>query len=185
MGGRISMDFIVTTPAQEHYVEALYNLSFEGPVRPSLLADSLGVKRASVSKFIRTLVEQGLVTRIPRGKLSLTEAGIELARSIQRRDRCLSRLLVEVCNMTPEAARAEVHRLEHFISDDVLARLETLVEFACSSRAWLKRLHLRMTAEQTLPEDQRRITAGMTPVHQGKTKKGFSDQSVDHHDEDH
>ena len=176
---------IATTPAQEHYVEALYHLSLTGPVRPSLLAENLGVKRASVSKFITTLVEQGLVTHITRGKLSLTEAGIELARSIQRRDRCLSRLLVEVCAMTPEQAKAEAHRLEHFISDDVLARLETLVEFACSSPAWLKRLHLRMAAEQSLPEDRRRITAGMTPVHQGNTKKKSSDQSVDYHNENH
>lgn len=177
------MQQIVTTPAQEHYVEALYYLSHEGPVRPSVLAEALGVKRASVSKYIATLVDQGLVSHVPRGKLSLTEPGLELARSIKRRDRCLSRLLVDVCNMTQEEADAEVHRLEHFISDEVLTRLETLVEFACSSQAWLKRLHLRMAVEQPLPRNQRSIAAGMTPVHQGDRGKKSSDQSNDHNGE--
>lgn len=161
------MDNIVTTPAQENYVEAIYYLSLKGPVRPSALANALGVKRASVSKFIGTLVSQGLVTHVPRGELSLTESGLELARSILKRDQCLTRLLVDVCNMTPEEAEPEVHRLEHLISDQVLFRLEKLVEFACSSSAWLKRLHLRMDINQSSPADQQTMMVGSTKVHRG------------------
>jgi len=162
---------IITTPAQENYVEAIHYLSLKGPVRSSALASALGVKRASVSKFISTLVDQGLVIRIPRGELSLTEPGLELARSIQRRDRCLTRLLVEVCNMTPEDAEPEVHRLEHLISDQVLFRLEKLVDFASSSSAWLKRLHLRMSVEQEHQENQQTIMVGSTKVHQGNRRE--------------
>jgi DtxR family Mn-dependent transcriptional regulator len=161
------MDNLVTTPAQENYVEAIYYLSLKGPVRPSALANALGVKRASVSKFIGTLVSQGLITHVPRGELSLTESGLELARSILKRDQCLTRLLVDVCNMSPEEAEPEVHRLEHLISDQVLFRLEKLVDFACSSRAWLKRLHLRMDSKQTSPADQQTMMVGSTKVHQG------------------
>lgn len=165
------MDNIITTPAQENYVEAIYYLSLKGPVRPSALASALGVKRASVSKFISTLVAQGLVTHIPRGELSLTEQGLELAHSILRRDQCLTRLLVDVCNMPPEDAEPEVHRLEHLISDRVLVRLEKLVEFACSSSAWLKRLHLRIAAEQANSADQHTVKVGSTKVHQGERQE--------------
>lgn len=166
-----TVDNIITTPAQENYVEAIHYLSQKGPVRPSALASTLGVKRASVSKFIGTLVAQGLVIHIPRGELSLTEPGLELAKSILRRDQCLTRLLVDVCNMTPEDAEPEVHRLEHLISDQVLFRLEKLVDFASSSNAWLKRLHLRMNVEQTNAANHQTIMVGSTKVHQGNRQE--------------
>ncbi len=112
------MDKIITTPAQENYIETIYHLSLRGPVRPSELADTLGVKRASVSKYIVTLVGKGLVKHLPRGDIYLTDQGIGLAKSILKRDKCLTRLLVDVCNMPPEDAESEVHRLEHLVSDD-------------------------------------------------------------------
>jgi DtxR family Mn-dependent transcriptional regulator len=154
-----------TTPAQENYVETIYALSKKGPVRPSALASQLGVKRASVSKFIRTLAAKGLVDHQLRGEILLTDAGKELAEAILRRDRCLTQLLVEVCNMPEEEADPEVHRLEHLISDEVLYRLEALVDFACSSKAWLKRLHLRIESETPTPSDG--IMVGRSTVHQG------------------
>jgi len=146
-----------------------------GPVRPSELADTLGVKRASVSKYIVTLVGKGLVKHLPRGDIYLTDQGIELAKSILKRDQCLTRLLVDVCNMSPEDAESEVHRLEHLVSDDVLFRLETLVDFACSSSAWLKRLHLRMQSEQPRYAEQQNLRVGSSQVHQGDNKEKIGD----------
>ncbi|NNF46584.1 MAG: metal-dependent transcriptional regulator [Desulfofustis sp.] len=165
------MDNIITTPAQENYVQAIYHLSQKGPVRPSAVAKTLGVKRASVSKYIGTLVDRGLITHEPRGELILTESGLELAKSILRRERCLTSLLVDVCNMSVEDAEPEVHRLEHLISDEVLLRLETLVEFACSSSGWLKRLHLRMAAEQERFGVHNPVKVGSTKVHQGQRQE--------------
>ena len=169
------MDNIITTPAQENYVQAIYHLSLNGPVRPSAVAKALGVKRASVSKYIGTLVDKGLITHKPRGELILTGSGIELARSILRRDRCLTSLLVDVCNMSAEDAEPEVHRLEHLISDEVLLRLETLVGFASSSSGWLKRLHLRMAAEQEKFDDRFSVKVGSTKVHQGECQEKSSE----------
>ncbi|NNK14105.1 MAG: metal-dependent transcriptional regulator, partial [Desulfofustis sp.] len=150
---------------------AIYHLSQKGPVRPSAVAKTLGVKRASVSKYIGTLVDRGLITHEPRGELILTESGLELAKSILRRERCLTSLLVDVCNMSVEDAEPEVHRLEHLISDEVLLRLETLVEFACSSSGWLKRLHLRMAAEQERFGVHNPVKVGSTKVHQGQRQE--------------
>lgn len=165
------MDKIITTPAQENYIETIYSLSLDGPVRPSALARTLGVKRASVSKFINSLVANGLVDHVPRGEISLTSKGVELANSIARRDKCLTRLLVDICNMDPEDAYPEVHRLEHLISDDVLFRLEKLVEFATASSAWLKRLHLRLETEQPLRPERQDLKVGSSQVHQGEQQK--------------
>lgn len=154
-----------TTPAQENYIAAIYNLSLKKPVRPGTLAATLGVKKASVSKYIAKLVAIGLVHHIPRGTISLTDQGIELAERLLQRKQCLTRLLVDLCNMKPADAAPEVHRLEHLVSDDVLFRLETLVKFACSSSAWLKRLHLRLESEQSTGAMPQRMKVGSSQVH--------------------
>lgn len=156
-----------TTPAQENYIETIYSLAVKGPVRPSALASQLGVKRASVSKFIRSLTEKGLVDHKPRGDITLTAAGEALAEEIKRRDRCLTRLLVEICNMPAKEADPEVHRLEHLISDEVLYRLEALVDFAASSNAWLKRLHLRIETDRPADSPSHGMVVGGSTVHQG------------------
>lgn len=134
------MDTFTTTPAQENYIEKIYRMSATQAVKPSMLAESLGVRRASVTRLISTLVDKGLVLHKSHGDIVLTRWGEELARAIVRRDECLTRLLVEVCGMDPERADPEVHRLEHVVTDEVLVYLETLVDFACSSGEWLSEL---------------------------------------------
>ena len=159
------MEEIKTTPAQENYIESIYLMSRSKPVRASELAENLGVKRASVSKFISSLVNEGFVHHESHGDIILTDKGTELAKAIIRRDHCLTRLLVDVCGMPAEQAFSEVHRLEHVISDEVLIRLEILVDFACSSEAWLKRLQYRIKTAQTDHSSEQALQVGQTPVH--------------------
>lgn len=159
------MDEIKTTPAQENYIEAIYLMSHAKPVRPSELAENLGVKRASVTKFVSSLVNKGFVHHESHGDIVLTDKGIALAKAIIRRDDCLTRLLVDVCGLDSEKAFSEVHRLEHLISDEVLIRLEILVDFACSSEAWLKRLQYRINTARIDRPTERALQVGQTRVH--------------------
>lgn len=165
------MDTVTTTPAQENYIETIYRMSATQSVKPSVLADSLGVKRASVTRLIKTLVDKGLVLHQSHGDIALTPLGEELARAIVRRDECLTRLLVEICGMDPERADPEVHRLEHVIGDEVLVRLETLVDFACSSEEWLNEFKKR--TEQVLSQQPmtRPGPVGRARIHQGDTSE--------------
>lgn len=157
-----------TTPSEENYIEWIYRFSLEGAVRPGMLADKLGVKRPSVTRAVASLVKKGLLRHEPYGELELTRAGMELGREVVRRDECLTRLLVELLNMPPEEADPEVHRLEHVLGHEVLVRLETLVDFATSSQAWVRRLHHRI--EQTRPTERGSgYAAGNTPIHSGRT----------------
>lgn len=167
------MEQFNTTPAQENYIEYIFRLSAGGPVRPSTLAESMGVKRASVSKFLKTLTSKGLIDHKSHGPISLTERGQELAEAIVRRDECLTRLLVHICGMEAEQADPEVHRLEHVLSDEVLLRLETLVEFASSSEAWLKRLHHRMDEAMREPPEAPNSMVGRSQIHQGEPTEKY------------
>ncbi len=161
------MDSKKTTPSQENYVEWIYRMSAEGPVRPALLAEKLGVKRPSATRAVASLVKKGLVSHKPYGEIVLTPDGEALGRAIVRRDECLTALLVRVLGMEPEQADPEVHRLEHVLSDDVLERLEVLVAFASSSEAWLRRLHLRIANSRLDSSSQGAFQAGRSDIHQG------------------
>jgi DtxR family manganese transport transcriptional regulator len=156
-----------TSPSEENYLEWIYRFSADGPVRPIYLAEKLGIKPPSVTKAVSSLVKRGLVRREERGALVLTEQGEELGKAVVRRDECLTALLVEILSMPPELADPEVHRLEHFLSEDVLNRLEVLIDFARLSPAWIKRLHLRVNRAARPDDSEGRIMVGQTPIHSG------------------
>ena len=165
------MNQIRTTPSQENYVETIFRLSQKGSVRAGQLAEALGVSRPSVTKAVSTLTKQGFVCHKPYDNIELTEKGNALGAAIVRRDDCLTELLVTVLGMSPESADPEVHRLEHVLSDEVLTRLETLVRFATSSPAWLKRLHHRIdTGTQKKPESSG-FMVGRGSVHSGHSNE--------------
>ena len=162
----------LTSPSEENYLEWIYRFSRKGPVRPKDLAAKLGLKPPSVTKAISSLVDKGFVRRESRGPLELTAQGKMLGEAMVRRDQCLTTLLVEILDMPTKLADQEVHRLEHALSEEVLMRLEALVDFARQSPAWLKRLHLRIN--QIPPEDNANkgnIRVGQMPTHSGFTHK--------------
>ncbi|MBZ0254586.1 metal-dependent transcriptional regulator [bacterium] len=156
-----------TTPSQENYIEWIFRLSQQGSVSSSQLADKLGVKRSSVTKAIDALTKKGLVAHKPFGCIELTSDGVSLGRAMVRRDECLTELLVKILGMTPEEADPEVHRLEHVLSDSVLARLEVLVDFASLSDAWIKRLHHRINCSMNDSQQSNSFQAGCYIIHQG------------------
>ncbi len=62
------------------------HLSFRGPMRPSALAEELGTGRSNISKIIKRLESNGLVSRVAdpadsrASQVGLTEEGLEVAR---------------------------------------------------------------------------------------------------------
>jgi Mn-dependent DtxR family transcriptional regulator len=161
------MSTSLTSPSEENYLEWIYRFSQKGPVRPKDLAANLGIKPPSVTKAVSSLVRKGLVRREPRGALVLTAQGESLGKAVVRRDKCLTTLLVEILDMGPELADQEIHRLEHVLSEDVLIRLETLVDFARQSPAWLKRLHLRINQSPSTDASKGKMLVGQMPTHSG------------------
>jgi Mn-dependent DtxR family transcriptional regulator len=139
----------ILTPSQENYLEHIIRLSRSGPVRVNQIAEAAGVRCPSVTKAITKLVKYGLVRHRSYGTVEITELGIQAARAVIRRDHCLSSLLVEVLNMDARTAKAEVCRIEHVLSPEVLSRLEILVQQATSkkSKPWLKALHGQLQME--------------------------------------
>lgn len=158
------------TPSQENYLEWIYRIAQTGPVHVGDLAKKMGVRIPSVSRAVSTLDKAGLVVHRPYGTIELTQDGEDIGRAIVRRDECLTRLLVEVLGLDPKQADPEVHRIEHVLSDEVLARLEVLVEFATASDAWMRRLHLRLAGKRR-PASETGGRIGAAQMHAGRASE--------------
>jgi DtxR family transcriptional regulator, Mn-dependent transcriptional regulator len=111
------------TAALEEYLEAIYKLGQEGPVRPSQVAEWVGVSGPTVTATLRRLASRGLVVR-EGTKVVLTPDGVQRALEIVRRHRVAETFLVQTLGLDWEAAHEEACRLEHALSDRVLHALE-------------------------------------------------------------
>src|SRR5260370_33573006 len=113
------------TETVDRYLECVYYIAHEGEtVRPSRLADWLGVSAPTVSVTLQRLERDGWV-RIARDRsVSLTPRGEEVAARIVRRHRLLERWLTDVLALDWATADREAGLLSHGFSDLVLERLD-------------------------------------------------------------
>jgi DtxR family Mn-dependent transcriptional regulator len=115
--------FLMPTATLEEYLETIYKLSQAGPVRPTQIAEAVGVSAPTVTATLKRLESHGLVSRQGTG-VSLTEEGLVRSLDIVRRHRIAERFLVDVLRLDWEAAHEEACILEHALSPRVLEALE-------------------------------------------------------------
>ena len=157
------------TPSQENYLEAICLMAEDGPVRPGKLAARLGLSMPSISRAIRGLAAAGLVSHQPYGRIEPTADGWRVGREIIARDDLLTRLLTSVLGMSPADADPHVHQLEHLIEEDVLERLEVLVEFFSSHNEMLEDLQTWIKRRPRRRRASRRH--GRVTLHAGRLKE--------------
>lgn len=115
------------TPTLEEYLETIYKLAQEGPVRPTQIAESIGVAGPTVTATLKRLEGHGLVTR--KGtEVLLTDAGRIRSLDIVRKHRIAETFLVDVLGLDWEAAHEDACLLEHAMSQRVLAALEAYLD---------------------------------------------------------
>lgn len=119
--------FEMPTPTLEEYLETIYKLSQEGSVRPTQIAESIGVSGPTVTATLRRLESRGLITREGTGVV-LTEDGTARSVDIVRKHRIAERFLVDILGLDWQAAHEDACLLEHALSDRVLVALEALLD---------------------------------------------------------
>ncbi len=117
----------MATATLEEYLETIYKLSEKGPVRPTPIAEALGVSGPTVTVTLKRLEAAGYVGR-DDGDVVLTDAGRILALDIVRRHRISERFLVDVLGLPWDEAHEDACRLEHALSPRVLEALEVFLE---------------------------------------------------------
>jgi DtxR family transcriptional regulator, Mn-dependent transcriptional regulator len=117
--------------AREDYLKVIYSLSERRPARATDVARSLGVTRASVSKFKRQLERDKLIepAHARSDALRLTKKGERLAVRMVRRHRLVETFLHATLDVPIDRVHSEAERIEHTISEDVCGRLERFLRY--------------------------------------------------------
>ena len=119
----------------ENYLELILDIYREqGEVRSVDIARRLVVSRASVSKALGVLREAGMVEPAYYGKVVLTEEGMQRAAEVRGRHELLCRYLVDVLGVSREIAEADVCRMEHVVSEEMIARLREALDGPSDSK---------------------------------------------------
>lgn len=112
------------TQATQDYLKVIYKLGQAGgPVTTNAIADRMGVAPASVTKMVKRLAKDGLLTHTPYYGVRLTGRGERAALEVIRHHRLLELYLTQRLGLPIDEAHAEAERLEHALSEAVEERI--------------------------------------------------------------
>jgi DtxR family Mn-dependent transcriptional regulator len=104
----------------EEYLEMIYRLAAKGgPVIGARLAEAVGVSPPTVTQTLKRMVKDGYVCVSPQKEITLTPAGMEQVRSIQRRHRLAELLLTDILGFDWLRAHNEAVKFQHVLSPEV------------------------------------------------------------------
>lgn len=126
----VAMPESTVTRMVEDYVTLIWK-AYEWPGgEPTTtdLAARLSVTPSTVSANLKRLARDGFIEYEPYGRMELTEHGRRVAVEIVRRHRILETYLVRRLGLSWDQVHDEADRLEHAVSDVVLARMDEILD---------------------------------------------------------
>jgi DtxR family Mn-dependent transcriptional regulator len=116
--------------SKEDYLSTIYkSADSDGIIKANQIAESLSVSRAAVTDMLRRLSSDGYVNYERYKGIKLTKAGEDYARNMVRRHRIWELYLHQVVGMPWDKVHDEAHRLEHGSSDELINRMEEMLDF--------------------------------------------------------
>jgi len=121
---------VMLTPSLEDYLEAIYQLEKKNRVaRVKDIAELLNVQMPSVTGAVKNLKTKSLVNYEKNSFISLTDKGLVIAKSVQRRHSVLQSFLEEILLLSPKDARDQACRMEHSIKPETAQRFLNCLQF--------------------------------------------------------
>ncbi len=118
------------TSTVEDYLKCIHREERTGGgrlVSTGRIAQEMNVAPGTATAMIKTLTESGLTEYEPYMGVSLTEAGRKLAAHVLRRHRLIELFLVQVMGIDWAEVHDEAERLEHAVSDLLIARIDEML----------------------------------------------------------
>lgn len=113
----------------ENYLETILLLQKkEGSARVTDIACALDYTKASVSRAIAILRENGFVRSSKEGTISLTPLGEKTAKSIYDRHTTITLFLTDCLGVNREVAEQDACRMEHVLSDETFDKIKECVK---------------------------------------------------------
>lgn len=111
----------------EDYAEMILDLGSDGKaVRPSNLAERLGVTHVTVLRALERLIRDGIVTRDADQGILLSPAGQEIGETSRERHRIVVSFL-ERLGVPKEIAAMDAEGIEHHVSPILLEKMEAFL----------------------------------------------------------
>lgn len=119
----------VPTITMEDYLEKIYRLSEEkGCARAADVASALDILPSSVSKMLKKMDEQGLVSYEKYRGFRLTPKGSNIAKDIANKHQMLEGLY-RILEISSANSQREIEGIEHHISKESAFCMSSLVQF--------------------------------------------------------
>ena len=108
----------------EDYVEAVFEIIEDsGHCRVGDLAKRFGVSHVTVSRIVKRLVSEKLLETAPYKPITLTSAGVKLAKKMQKRHLIVFEFLVSL-GVDERTARIDSEGIEHHVSEQTLQAMK-------------------------------------------------------------
>lgn len=109
---------MIIQESAQMYLETVLVLQEEGlQVRSIDIARRMEHSRATVSEWMKKLVANGYLKIDDRGIVTFTREGRKIAESVYERHNVLTDIFISI-GVSPEVAREDACRVEHYISDE-------------------------------------------------------------------
>ena len=123
---------MLPSPTVENYLKAIFHAQLALPrksdlVPMGLIAATLGVVPGTATAMVKALSDAGLIKYEAYAGVRLTAAGEKLAAGVIRRHRLIEMFLVQVLGMSWSDVHDEAERLEHVVSERVIARMDEML----------------------------------------------------------
>lgn len=116
--------------SQENYLETIYMLLLENKeaIRSVDIANTLNYSKASVSRAMKILKENGYILFNENNTISLTEKGLNKAKAIYERHQVITSFLVQTLGIDQTLAEQDACRIEHIISEETFQKMKCKME---------------------------------------------------------
>lgn len=111
--------------SRENYLETILVLKkLNGQVRSIDIARKLNFSKASVSRAIGILKEDGFVVIDRDGYIEFTEKGKQKAESVYDRHNQITEFLISIVGVSADIAEEDACRIEHVISEETFLKIK-------------------------------------------------------------
>lgn len=113
----------------EDYLETILLLyRKQGYVRSTDIANAMNYTKASISRAVKILKDDGYIYMDPNKMIFLTEKGNQKALEIYERHQVITQFLEEVLQVDANTAEEDACHMEHVISDSTFQGFKALLE---------------------------------------------------------